>query len=130
MRKKLWIGISLLVMGVLALSACGRPSEIVLNDNNNGSQITLHIGQTLILRLEGNPSTGFTWEVAEINEAVLRQEGDINFEAESDLPGSPGIQVVQFKPVASGETDLELVYWRPWESEDPAESFLLRVIVP
>ena len=130
MRKKLWIGISLLVMGVLALSACGRPSEIVLNNSNNGSQITLHIGQTLILRLEGNPSTGFTWEVAEINEAVLRQEGDINFEAESDLPGSPGIQVVRFKPVAAGETDLELVYWRPWETEDPVESYLLRVIVP
>ncbi|HEY70498.1 MAG TPA: protease inhibitor I42 family protein [Anaerolineae bacterium] len=130
MRTKLLIGLSLLVMGVLALSSCGRPSEIVLDDNNNGSQIMLHTDQTLTIRLEGNPSTGFSWEVLEINEAVLRQVGDINFEVESNLPGSPGIQVLHFEPVASGEMDLELVYWRPWEPEDPVETYLLRVIVP
>jgi inhibitor of cysteine peptidase len=129
-KTKLLMGVSLLVVGVLALSSCGQPSEIVLDDSNNGSQITLNMGQTLSIRLEGNPSTGFGWEVLEINEAVLRQAGDIDFEAESDLPGSPGIQVLHFEPVASGETDLELVYRRPWESEDPVETYLLRVIVP
>jgi inhibitor of cysteine peptidase len=130
-RPKLFLGVSLFIVSVVVLAGCSQhPSEIVLDDSNNGSQITLHMDQALTIRLEGNPSTGFTWEVAEINEAVLRQEGDINFEAESDLLGSPGIQVLHFEPVDSGETDLELVYWRPWESEDPVEIYLLRVIVP
>jgi inhibitor of cysteine peptidase len=124
------LGIAVLVVGVLTLAGCGQSSEVVLNDGDSGSQVTLQLSQTLIVRLEGNPSTGFSWEVAEVDEAVLRQVGEINFEAESDVPGSPGIQVLRLEPVASGETTLELVYWRPWEPEDPIETFSVRVIVP
>ncbi len=129
MKAKLILMVSMLIMSSLALSGCGPPGEIVLSDGDSGSQISLRLGQSLVVRLEGNPSTGYTWEVAEVDESVLRQVGEIEFEAESDLAGAPGIQTLRFEAVASGETTLELVYHRPWETEAPLETFSVDVTV-
>ena len=130
MKAKLILVMSMLVMSSLALSGCGPPGEIVLADGDDGKEITLQQGQPLVIRLEGNPTTGYTWEVKEVDTSVLRQVGDINFESESDVPGSGGIQALRFEAAGTGETTLLLVYHRPFETEDPLETFSLDVTVP
>lgn len=130
MKAKLILVISMLVMSSLALSGCGPPGEVVLADGDDGREITLQRGQPLVIRLEGNPTTGYTWEVAEVDASVLRQVGEAEFESESDLPGSGGMQTLRFEAVDTGETTLLLVYHRPFETEDPLETFSLDVTVP
>ena len=130
MKAKLILVMSMLVMISLALSGCGPPGEIVLTDDDNGSQITLQKGQSLVIRLEGNPTTGYTWEVGEVDNSVLQQVGEIEFESESDLAGAPGIQTIRLEAVGTGEITLLLVYHRPWETEDPLETFTVGVTVP
>jgi inhibitor of cysteine peptidase len=129
-KAKLILVISMLVMSSLALSGCGPPGEVVLADGDDGREITLQRGQPLVIRLEGNPTTGYTWEVAEVDASVLRQVGEAEFESESDLPGSGGMQTLRFEAVDTGETTLLLVYHRPFETEDPLETFSLDVTVP
>jgi inhibitor of cysteine peptidase len=129
-KAKLLLVMSVLVLSSLALSGCGPPGEIVLADGDDRTQITLQPGQPLAIRLEGNPTTGYTWEVKEVDTSMLRQIGEAEFESESDLPGSGGIQTLRFEAVATGETTLLLVYHRPFETEDPLETFSLNVTVP
>jgi len=115
-----------------ALTACGAANEVNLEAGDNGSQVELNTGQTLVISLEGNPTTGYTWEVAELDEAVLKQVGEVEFEQEDtgDV-GVGGVQILRFESVSTGQTDLELVYHRSWEEdEEPLKTFSVQVVVP
>jgi len=113
-----------------ALSACGASNEVKLDAGDAGSQVELKAGQTLVISLEGNPTTGYTWEVAELDEQVLRQIGQAEFKPESDAIGAGGVQTLRFETVNSGQTTLKLVYRRPWEEDvEPAETFSVQVVV-
>lgn len=124
--------IALLLVAVVlaAVSGCGAKSALALEAKDNGRQIELEKGQTLAINLEGNPSTGYTWEMVESEDSILRQVGETEFEAESDLVGAPGTQTLRFQAVESGQTELKLVYHRPWETDvEPLETFTLQVTV-
>ena len=121
-----------LIFGLLltSLSACGASTEVKLDAGDAGSQVELNAGQTLVVSLEGNPTTGFTWEAAELDEQVLRQVGEAEFKPETDAIGSGGVQTLRFETVNSGHTTLNLVYLRPWEEDvEPAETFSVQVVV-
>ena len=121
-----------LIFGLLltSLSACGVSTEVKLDAGDAGSQVELNAGQTLVVSLEGNPTTGFTWEAAELDEQVLRQVGEAEFKPETDPIGAGGVQTLRFETVNSGQTTLNLVYLRPWEEDvEPAETFSVQVIV-
>jgi inhibitor of cysteine peptidase len=121
----------LLVAVVLAaVSGCAAKSALALEAKDNGSQIQLEKGQTLAISLEGNPSTGYTWEMVESEGSILRQVGEIEFKAESDLVGAPGTQTLRFETVEAGQMDLKLVYHRAWEEGvQPLETFTVQVTV-
>ena len=124
---KVYVLIHLLLV---SLTACGTGNEVNLDANDNGSQVELKTDQTLVISLEGNPTTGYTWEVDEVDEGVLRQVGEAEFEPESDAVGAGGVQILHFEPVSSGQTSLDLVYHRSWEDEQPQETFSIQVTVP
>ena len=122
----------ILMFGLLlkALSACGATNEIELDADDDGGQIELNTGQMLVISLEGNPTTGYTWEVAELDDQVLRQVGETEFKPESDAIGAGGVQTLCFETVNSGQTTLKLVYHRSWEADvEPAETFSAQVVV-
>ena len=122
----------ILMFGLLltTLSSCGASNEVKLDAGDNGSQVELNAGQTLVVSLEGNPTTGFTWEAAELDEQVLRQVGEAEFKPDSDAIGAGGVQTLRFETVNSGQTTLNLVYRRPWEEDvEPAETFSVQVSV-
>ncbi len=119
----------LLILGPLA--AC-RPKETTLTEADDGQAETIKVGGSLVIELKANPSTGFTWEVAEVDTSVLRQVGGIEFKSASSapLPGEGGTQTLQFQGVAPGRTALKLIYHRPFEKEaPPAGTFTIQVSV-
>ncbi len=137
--KPLRIGSLILLVTVLALALSSSalsnsppqqpppPSEISLGAVDDGRQIELGEGQVLVVSLEGNPSTGYIWQVEEEAARILRQTGEIEFEPESNLLGTPGTQTLRFKAVEAGQTTLKLVYRRPWEEVEPARTFSVQV---
>jgi len=103
-------------------------TEVRLSAKDEGRQVELKERQLLVISLEGNPSTGYMWEVEEGSEKIIRQVGEIEFQPESDLLGAPGKQILRFQAVGPGQTALKLVYRRPWEKGvEPAKTFSLQV---
>ncbi len=110
-------------------TATPGPNEIRLTEEDNGRLAELGEDQILVISLESNPSTGYSWEVAEINEDVLRQVGETEFEQLSPLLGAPEKQILRFRPVGAGQSTLKLVYRRPWEKGvEPAKEFSVQVV--
>ena len=99
-----------------------------LNASDNNTAINATTGEFLVVSLEGNPTTGYTWEVEELNEQVLQQVGDIVSVPESDLMGAPSIQIATFEVVGAGDATIKMVYHRPWGTEvEPVDTFTLNV---
>jgi inhibitor of cysteine peptidase len=112
-------------------SGCGTNGSS-LTDADNGKQISMRPGEILTLTLESNPTTGYSWQVMELDSAVLTQEGDPEYKQSSGaegLVGAGGTETFRFKAVGSSETTLELGYTRPWESVPPVETFTIQVDV-
>ena len=102
-----------------------------LNESDNNTTINATTGEFLVVSLEGNPTTGYTWEVEELNEQVLQQVGDIAFVqdyAEPGFVGVPGVQIATFEVVGAGNATINMVYHQPWETDvEPADTFTLDV---
>lgn len=116
------------LLGILA-AACAI-GDVKLEAGDENSQVELNKGQFLTVSLEGNPTTGFTWEAADLDDQILRQVGEAQFSPDSDLIGAGGTQTLRFEALNSGQTTLGLVYHRPWEDKsDPLKIFSVRVVV-
>ena len=147
--KQLWrMGIALALVGVLLLAAACASNESappgadsdasgeqthVLGAKDNGAQVQLASGQVLEVTLESNPTTGYSWEVSEVDGAVLSQVGEAEFREtpseDEQMVGVGGTETLRFSS-AAGETTLTLVYHRPWEEDvEPLETFTVEVVV-
>ena len=105
-------------------------AERVIDSSNDGEQISLLDGQVLIVRLDSSPSTGFVWEVSEVDGAVLQLIGIPRFEAGSSLLGAEGVQIFEFRTINPGQTELKMVYVRAFEEgAEPADTFSVSVTV-
>jgi len=115
-------------VAVAAQSDDGNPATR-LSLADNGAVVALDEDGTLILELEANPTTGFTWELDTLDEGVLRLVGEPAYRSDSDLPGSPGTMTFTFEAAGPGETELRMVYHRPWEDASPTQAFGLSITV-
>jgi len=120
-----------LLLAVLALAvSCGPFTETKLDINDNGSQVEIERGQVLAITLESNASTGYTWEVIELDDSILQQVGEPEFRIRSNRPGDPNDMTIRFEAVNTGQTTLKLLYHRRWEKEEaPQEIFSIKVVV-
>lgn len=141
--------IVLLLATVLLVARCGsgadtesapRPKPggdveaIVLDEEHNGGSVELNPGQMLVVSLASNPTTGYSWEVADCDEAVVKQVGEVEFAIAGDEdpppPGTGGTETFRFETVGSGQTTLTLVYYRPWEEGvEPLGVYSVEVVV-
>lgn len=115
MAKKILV-VTWVMALMLVLTACGSSTVKVSNDAN-GQTIELSAGQILEISLEGNPTTGFNWEVSEIDESVIKQSGEAEYKSESDLLGAGGTITYTFEAVQPGSSTIKLIYHRPWEKD-------------
>ncbi len=104
-----------------------RPgTTITVGLSGNGRTIRAHVGDTLVVRLPGNPTTGYRWSVARIPKS-LRLLGSVYVPSPPRRIGQGGTFVFRFK-TTSGSGSLRLVYRRPWEeSTPPLRTFVLAV---
>jgi inhibitor of cysteine peptidase len=127
-----FVALLILLIALTLATGCGpQQQEVKATIDDDGREMQLQKGQTLVVTLEGNPTTGYSWEVAEpLDEQVLRQVGEAEFKAESEAIGAGGVQVLRFEAVNAGKTTLKLVYHRPWEKDvEPLETYSIQVVV-
>jgi len=119
---------------ILLLTGGCSASEIRMDDTHNNSQKEIVRGQTLVVTLASNPTTGYSWQVAEADKALLRQVGDAEFKSSASsnppLVGAGGTETFRFETNGAGTTTLKLVYRRSWEtSVPPIKTFTVQVVV-
>ena len=140
---------ALLVLVPLLLTACGSsgsntaatastktttatpgPVAVTVTAGDSNGSISLKTGDTLIVELAGNPTTGYQWQQTGADTAILRQTGEPAFTPESSAVGAPGKVSLRFEAVGAGQTLLQLIYQRPFEPQTPpVQTFQVNVSV-
>lgn len=125
----------LLVVGLfvlMAVSGCGA-KQIQTGAEDQGRTVELAAGETLLVTLESNPTTGYSWQVSEVDEAVLKRKGEPEYKQRAGsegLVGAGGAETFRFEAAGAGRTTLTLVYARPWEQDvPPVETYSIVVVV-
>jgi inhibitor of cysteine peptidase len=123
--------VRLLALGALLfLGACAKPQVIQKAQKDDGSTVEMRKGDKLDIALEGNPTTGFSWVIAEGDTTIIVQEGEMQFLPSTDAAGATGSETLHFGAVGKGKATLRLEYRHPSETNvDPARVYTLRVAV-
>ena len=113
-----------MIFVVLPLYACGAQgtfegSTIQLTERDSGRQIELNVGDQLNITLPANPTTGFQWEVSNVDSTILRPMGEPEFEPASNEVGSGGQIKFRYEVVGTGQTELQLIHHRMFEENVP-----------
>jgi inhibitor of cysteine peptidase len=103
---------------------------VTITDKDMNKFVRLNVGQTVILSLDGNPSTGYNWKITAKDKRILRQIGGASFTPASNAIGAGGKVKFEFKVVGFGRTTLSLAYLRPWDiNVPPVKRFNVDLIV-
>ena len=104
-------------------------SVVTITDEDNGKDIDLPAGDTLVLRLKSNPSTGYSWAIkGDPSPLKLVKSSTEKNSQTSNVPGGPVTQEFRLTAVSAGMASLSLEYRRPWEHDvAPAKTFQVKV---
>jgi len=120
-----------LITTIFIFAGCNTPQEILyLGNDNNGQAIELCQNEEIVISLSANITTGYTWAVSGIDTNYLKQASEIQYKSSSDKMGSAGEQTFRFQTIAVGQTELKLIYHRPWEKDiAPLDTFYIKITV-
>lgn len=121
--------VCMFVCFLLALGA-GNVQALDLTGQESGRSVTVPVGEVVSITLGGNPTTGYAWELADVDRAVLAPDPEPAYVADSALSGAGGKYTFRLTARAAGSTAVQLVYRRSWEKGlPPLERFDLQVSV-
>ncbi|KPJ53466.1 MAG: hypothetical protein AMJ37_01385 [Dehalococcoidia bacterium DG_18] len=83
--------------------------------------IAVEVGDSFLLSLKSNPTTGYAWQVQFDDE--LLELVDTKFEPSSDAIGAGGVESFEFQALKEGDSEVTMVYERSWE-----EGYIEKVI--
>ena len=139
----------LLCVSLAAVAACGggetqpaeptptptsTPQEVWVTENDSEGEVTVAVGDTLVVALDSNPTTGFSWALVNISDTAVL----LNVSSEyiphptpegEPMTGSGGEEIWSFAALAAGSADIAMQYAQPWQPEQPAATFNIRVTV-
>lgn len=113
--KKFLIPVTLVV--AIACLVAGCVGE-VKTYTDSGQTISIGVNQEFVIALGSNPTTGYSWQ-GSYDETMLELVGGESTykESKEGVVGAGGIEYFRFKALKAGETEITLVYKRPWEEE-------------
>jgi inhibitor of cysteine peptidase len=94
----------------------------------NGTAIGLHTGQTLIIRLPENPSTGYAWRPLAGIGAHLALTGK-TYAADKPLPGAPGVETFTLTAGKPGFDALRFGLFPPGRHRPVSKLFHLKITI-
>lgn len=108
----------------LALSSCTffqkteKVPRIIITEDNNGEKIQVDKGTVIEIILEGNITTGFSWEIDSVEPALLDYSSEPEYTSGKksltqlfqQKEGTPGEFHFIFTAIETGECHLRLIY--------------------
>jgi len=121
MRSAPWM-YALLVAGLtVAMIGCSSSEPRVLGSDDDGSEISVKVGEQLVVELPSNPTTGFSWVVADAGPLTQVGEAAYESDAKPGVVGAGGTETLTFDAGEAGSGTLTLEYRRSWEAGLAAE---------
>jgi len=71
--KKLFGILVMIIMAGLLLTACTQ----TITEDMNGQTVNLKVGETVTIKLSGNPTTGYSWQLGDVDATMLKQAADL-----------------------------------------------------
>ena len=115
----------------LALLAASQSAQF--NADSDGKTVAFKVGDRFDVSLAENATTGYSWEIVDGLDGVVKQLGEPEFRSDASdkhKVGVGGTVTYHFKAACAGTATLKLVYHRRWEKDKPpARTFQLAVTV-
>lgn len=118
-----------ILLAAIFVSDSNAQNFVRVDESNAQEKVLVNQNQVLEVHLYTNPSTGFSWQLANPN-GILKQVGDWDFISDnpSNPIGAPGTQIFHFVGMAAGTSNLEFVHARPWETNvTPTEFYTINI---
>lgn len=96
------------------------PKEVDLNDGDNGKNVKVAVGGTVVLTLKSNATTGFSWEKTDkVDRDILKLERNDYLENNhpAGMVGVGGRTVILYRALKPGKAKIDLTYMQPWEPD-------------
>jgi len=126
-----FIALPLAALAVAVAHAAPPAKPVTATEMQNNTRITVPPGGALVVRLESNVTTGYSWAIGKNDPAALKPLGKPVYEGpKKAMPGTGGHQLFRFQAAGADGTDatLNLEYKRPFEKDQPpARTFTLTV---
>ncbi len=130
--KKMIITSLVILVSILIFSSCVAAGK-TLTEKNNGDSFNLKINDTINIKLESNPTTGYSWILSDGTDSAIVSLIDSEFiqsSEDKELVGAGGYEMFTFKAVSKGKTSIILNYKRPWEEGvEPLGTFEITISI-
>ncbi len=118
-----------------AAPAAGIPARphvltLEINKSHNGQMAQLRVGNVLVLRLPGNPASGYQWQAASANTSALRLTVRPQYSPPAGNAAQAyamGTYTFTFQAVQPGSGSLRLYYVRPQDPSHPRDYFAVGI---
>jgi len=108
--------------------------RIDVGEDLNGKSVTLKAAEVATIRLPGNLTTGYGWQVTQLDGEAVAQVGKVEY-ATDQAPGerrvgAGGVFTAIFQALKPGQATVKMAYSRPWEKDTPpAKTFTVTFTV-
>jgi len=118
--KRLLVLVTVVMMAVCLMTGCTRE---VNTHSDSGQAIDIGVNQEFVIALGSNPTTGYMWQESYDKNVLelVEKTYELGEEAKQGVVGAGGVDYFRFKALKTGETEITLVYKRPWEEESLAQ---------
>jgi inhibitor of cysteine peptidase len=90
---------------------------ITLTRADSGKTVEIRPGDTVVMCLDENPTTGYQWALESNQEEVVTLLSTDYVPARGVGIGGGGQRLFTFKAVQTGDTTLHFRLWRAWEGD-------------
>ena len=121
----LWLGIICLLFGENSMKTKENQKNIFLLAGGNETAITVKSPGEFSLKIESNPTTGYSWWLQELSKEekslLILKKKEVEEPGEQSQPrlGAPTYEIFTFAALRPGEAVIQLNYRRPWEKDVP-----------
>ncbi|MDI3486583.1 MAG: inhibitor of cysteine peptidase [Methanolobus sp.] len=101
----------------------GTMSNVTQHFSENESQSTAYaiIGDTIIVTLQENPTTGYSWNMTYSEGLKLKEDVYAEASIRAEMVGAPGYHTWIFEVTDMDEQNISAIYIRPWEEPTGTE---------
>lgn len=97
-------------------------ADLCLGEADSGKTVEALPGQKIVIRLPGNPTTGYSWFAGKTEGEAVKLVGEIAYRQDAAPEGMVGVGgqfAATFEAAKAGQAKISLEYTRPWEKDTP-----------